>query len=208
MNTTDLYSRLTLFYHNDSDTTSYSFDISKDNCARFSHFEHDYSTATEITNQLNTADDIQQDKVFVQPMAGVRTKITMPYLSDFLKTGRVAINKAELILPIETSSVSSVFSAHPKLVVTIADSALGPVIMPDYFEGATYFGGDYDATNKVYKFNIARYVQQVLNGTKQNQGLYIITNARTTTTNRIQLFGGNQTLPNHMRLKITYTLLE
>ena len=104
--------------------------------------------------------------------------------------------------------MSTVFSAHPKLVATIADSTLGPVIMPDYFEGATYFGGDYDATNKVYKFNIARYVQQVLNGTRKNQGLYIITNARPTTANRVQLIGGNQTLPNHMRLKITYTPVE
>ena len=210
MNITDTYSRLTLYYKNDTDTLphSYYFDISKDNCARFSHFEHDYSSATEITNQLNTADNIQQDKVFIQPMAGVRTKITMLYLSGFFKNGRVAINKAELILPVEPSSVSTAFSAHAKLVATIADSELGPVIMPDYFEGASYFGGDYDATNQVYKFNIARYVQQVLNGAKKNQGLYIITNSRPTTANRVQLLGGNQTLPNHMRLKITYTPLE
>lgn len=210
MNMTDAYSRLTLYYKNDTDTLShfYYFDISKDACARFSHFEHDYSSATEITNQLNTADNIQQDKVFVQPMAGLRTKITMPYLNSFFKNGRVAINKAELFLPVEPSSVSSAFSTHSKLVATIADSALGPVVMPDYFEGATYFGGDYDATNNVYKFNIARYVQQVLNGTKANQGLYIITNSRPTTANRVQLLGGNQALPNHMRLKITYTPLE
>lgn len=208
MKITDAFSRLTLYYHNDADTTSYYFNISTDNCARFSHFEHNYSSATEITNQLATADNTQQDKVFVQPMAGVRTKITMPHISGFFKNGRVAINKAELILPVEPSSVSSVFSAHPKLVVTIADSELGPVFMPDYFEGATYFGGDYDSTNKVYKFNIARYVQQVLNGTKENQGLYIITNARPTTANRVQLIGGNQTLPNHVRLKITYTPIE
>jgi len=210
MNITDTYSRLTLYYKNDTDTLlhSYYFDISKTDCARFSHFEHVYTPASDISSQLSTANTIQASYVYVQPMAGVRTKITMPYLSDFFKNGRVTINKAELILPVEPSSVSTAFSAHAKLVATIADNTLGPVVMPDYFEGATYFGGDYDATNKVYKFNIARYVQQVLNGTKENQGLYIITNARPTTANRVQLIGGNQSIPNHMRLKITYTPLE
>lgn len=208
MNITDAYSRLTLYYKNAADTLSHSyyFDISKDNCARYSYFEHNYTSA--ITNQLNTSATIQRDTVFVQPMAGVRTKITMPYLGDFFKNGKVAINKAELILPVEPSSVSAAFSAHPKLVATIADSVLGPVIMPDYFEGATYFGGDYDATNNVYKFNIARYVQRVLNGTTKNQGLYIITNARPTTANRVQLIGGSKALTNRMRLKITYTPLQ
>ena len=87
--------------------------------------------------------------------------ITMPYLTGFFKNQKVAINKAELILPVDPTSFSgndSVYSVHSKLIVTIADSAKGPLFMPDYFEGATYFGGEYDATNKVYKFNIARYV--------------------------------------------------
>ncbi|MBI4929410.1 MAG: DUF4270 domain-containing protein [Bacteroidetes bacterium] len=209
MNLTNAYTRLTLYYKNDSDDSlSYYFNISANDCARFSHFEHDYTSSADINNQLSTAVTIQEDKVFVQPMAGVRTKITLPYIQDFFKNRKVAINKAELILPVEASSVDSIFTAHSKLVVTIADPTLGPLIMPDYFEGATYFGGDYDATNKVYKFNIARYVQQVLNGTKQNQGLYIITNSRPTTANRVQLMGGDKANSNRMRLKITYTPLE
>ena len=131
--------------------------------------------------------------------------------NDLFKNQKVAINKAELILPVDPSSISgndSVYSPSAKLVATLADSAKGPLVMPDYFEGSTYFGGDYDATNKVYKFNIARYVQQVLNGTRVNQGLYIITNARPTTANRVQLLGGNKALTSRMRLKITYTPLN
>ncbi len=210
MNLADVYSRLTLYYHNASDTTSYYFGT-RTECTRYSYFEHDYSMTTDIQQQLNSASNIQSDKVFVQPMAGVRTKITMPYINDFFKNQKVAINKAELILPVDPNSFSgndSAYSPSAKLVATIADSAKGPLVMPDYFEGATYFGGDYDAVNKVYKFNIARYVQQVLNGTIKNQGLYIITNARPTTANRVQLVGGNKTLSNRMRLKITYTPLK
>ena len=203
------YSRITLFYHNSIDTTSYYFGIAGDATTRFSHFDHDYSATTDIKNQLGSANTIQSDKVFIQPMAGLRAKVTMPTLPAFFNNKKVAINKAELIMPVDALSAgSSTFAPHSKLIAAIADSVLGPAIMPDYFEGATYFGGDYDATNKVYKFNIARYIQQVLSGSQKNQGLYIITYSRPTTANRVQLLGGNQALSPHMRLKITYSPVE
>lgn len=207
MDMTHTYTRITLFYHNTTDTTSYFFGIPSTTCARFSHFEHNYSGASEITMQLNSSADIQKDKVFVQPMGGVRTKVTMPFLMDLFKEGKVVINKAELIMSVDPTTDTVNYPAHPKLVATIADSKLGPVVMPDYFEGATYFGGDYNSSTKEYRFNIARYIQQVLSGKRENQGLYIIANNRPTTANRVQLVGGSASLPYHMRLKITYTPL-
>jgi len=209
LNLTHADSRLTLFYHNDaSDSLYYYFGITNDGCARFSHFDHDYSSAADISNQLNTSYSIQENYVYVQPMGGVRTKITFPAIKTMFGNHKVAINKAELILPVESSSVDSVFTAHSKLVATIADSAKGPLILPDYYEGASYFGGNYDAVKKEYSFNIARYIQQVMNGTKENNGLYIIANSRPTTANRVQLFGGSQSNANRMKLKITYTPVE
>ena len=208
---TNVYTRLTVYYHTSTDTLSYYLGITAADCARFTHFEHDYSNATEIKKQLSTSADVQEDIVYVQPMAGVRTKITMPHIMDFFKDQKVAINKAELILPVDVSSFAgadSVFSAHPKLVATIADSAIGPAIMPDFYEGAAYFGGEYDATNHVYKFNIARYLQQVLDGGRKNQGIYLLANGRQTSANRVVLFGGNAANLSHMRLKVTYTPLN
>lgn len=209
MDLTHSYSRLTLFYHNDTkDSLSYHFIITSADCARISHFEHDYSLATDIQNQLNTSPTIQEDKVYVQPMAGVRTKITIPYLKNLYNNGKVAINKAELILPVEPLSVDSPYFAHPILMAAIADSALGALKMPDMYEEG--FGGNYDPTNKLYKFNIARYIQQILNGTKKNQGIYLISHPATSAiiANRVQLTGGRKTLSNPMRLRITYTPLD
>lgn len=205
---THSFSRLTLFYHNSTDTLLHytHFSIDKNACARFSRYEHDYAMSPDILNQINTPVTVQSDKVYVQPMAGLRVKITLPYLMDFFKDEKVAINKAELILPVDAGTVDSVFTAHPKLVATIGDSTLH--ILPDFFEGSAYFGGDYDATRKEYRFNIARYIQQILNGTRKNEGLYIITNARQTTANRVQLIGGSKNFGNRARLKITYTPLE
>lgn len=206
---THTFSRLTLFYHNSTDTILryYHFSINKDVCARFSYFEHDYSAATsDIINQITTPPNIQSDKVYVQPMAGLRVKIMFPHLMDFFKNEKVAINKAELILPVDAATVDSVFTANPKLVATIGDSTLP--ILPDFYEGAAYFGGEYNSTKKEYRFNIARYIQQILNGTRKNNGLYIITNARQTVANRVPLIGGTKNFDNRARLKITYTPLE
>ena len=202
------YSRISLFYHND-DTTGqviyFNTTVNNCSCGRFSHFEHDYSVTTDVKAQLSSSDLIQQDKIYIQPMGGVRTKISMPDIENIFAGQKVAINKAELIMHAEPTAVDSPYYAHSKLIATIADSVLGPAVMPDYYEGDSYFGGSYDATNKLYKFNIARYIQQVVNGTRENQGLYIIANSRQITVNRTQLIGGSQLLTNRMRLKITYT---
>lgn len=203
------YSRVSLFYHNDTTTGQIIYfnpTSSNCQCGMFSHFEHDYSVTTDVKAQLESSDLIQQDNIYVQPMAGLRTKVSMPDIKNMFSGQKVAINKAELVMYAEPASVDSPYYAHSKLVATIADSVLGPVVMPDYYyEGESYFGGSYDATNKLYKFNIARYIQQVINGTRENQGLYIIANSRHITMNRTQLVGGSQLLPNRMRLKITYT---
>lgn len=209
MDATNANSRLTLYYQNSTaDSLSYYFGITSTGCARFSHFEHDYASTADISAQLNSSKLIPEDKVFVQPMAGVRTLVRMPYIMDLYRNGKISINKAELVLPVDPSSDTLNYPAHPKLVATIADTVLGPLILSDYFEGSLYFGGDYDKAKNEYRFNIARHIQQVLNGKKENIGLYIIANARSTTANRVQLSGGNKAMPTRMKLRITYTPLE
>ena len=205
------YSGLTFFYHNTTDTTSYKFLISKDFSTHSSLFNHDYSMTSDLLAQLKSSQDIQEDKVYVQSMAGVRTRIIIPYLKDLYNKGKVAINKAELILPVDVSSFAgadSVFYPHPQLLAAIENTTLGPMFMPDYFEGIDYFGGSYAATKYEYTFNIARYVQQVLNGTKENGALLIISNASQSTGNRTVLVGANKSFDNRMRLRITYTFLK
>jgi hypothetical protein len=193
--------------------TSFTFNVNSGTCAHFSHFNHDYSGASDINDQISGIHKdtmIQEDQVYVQAMAGVRTKITFPSLKHFFDDGKKAINKAELILKVDSSSIAgadSIFHPHPQLTLALADS-LGPLTMPDAYEGGAYFGGTYDATNKEYHFNIARYVQEVLTGKRKNEGLYILTTSSNTTANRVQLIGGNKALSGHMRLKVTYTPLN
>ncbi|MFI5164358.1 MAG: DUF4270 family protein, partial [Bacteroidia bacterium] len=157
---------------------------------------------------------IPEKYVYVQPQKGVRTKITLPYLKHFFDDGKKAINKAELILNVEPSTVSGsyhslIFPPSTQLTLNIADSIPALQVVPDYYEGAAFFGGMYDSINHQYIFNIARYVQQILDGSRRDEGLYIMPTYinEITTANRVQLIGGDKSLIGHMRLNITYTPL-
>jgi hypothetical protein len=194
--------------------TLFNLNVNTGTCAHYSHIAHDYSNATDINTQINDKDTMHQENdVYVHTLGGVRTKITFPNLKHFFDDGKKAINKAELIMNVEPNSITgngtntSTFSCPNQLIVWVADS-LGPLVIPDYYEGAAYFGGVYDSIKHQYTFNIARYVQQVLNGTRKAEGLYIMTTSDYTTANRVQLIGGSKALNGHMSLAITYTPLR
>jgi hypothetical protein len=80
--------------------------------------------------------------------------------------------------------------------------------LQDQYEGMSYYGGAYNSSNKEYRFNIARHLQQVVNGIKENLGLYLVvwTSDRPNKANRVVLNGAKRHSGN-MRLQITYTKL-
>lgn len=190
--------------------------------ARFSRFTHDYaptSINTHLASQLGATPPVQNDVVFVQPMGGLKTKIEMPYLMNLMNQGKIAINKAELVLKVDNTDISyqlDTFATPEKLVLLGINDDNTIYTLPDANESDSYLGGTYDATNKEYKFNIARYVQQVMSGKKSNNGLYlqvkdgsIIIGAGTVIANRVILGGGgNGAGTNKMKLNISYTKLQ
>ncbi|MEW6467837.1 MAG: DUF4270 domain-containing protein [Bacteroidota bacterium] len=200
-------SGLTLYYTESS--TPKSFQFTFNGAVRFNHYTHDYSTATPaIAAQLASAWDVQSSQVFIQGLIGLRTKINLPYIGNYLDSGTVAINKAELIIKASTTALNDNYPAPANLILVATGSDSSEVIIPDLLEGSSYFGGVYDATNKEYRFNIARYIQGLMNGTIENHGLYLVIQGRSINANRVVLEGGDTTNPSHMRLKLTYTRIE
>lgn len=217
----DDLSKLTIYYHNAS-TDSLTFDYALGSVARFSRCTHDYSPSNinlKLSEQLGTTPPAQNDVVFVQPMGGLKTKIEMPYLMNLLNQGKIGINKAELVLKVNNTDLSyqlDTFAAPARLVLLGINDDGTTYVLPDANEGDSYLGGTYDATNKEYKFNIARYIQQVMSGQKSNNGLYlqardgsIIIGAGSIIANRVILGGGaNGAGTNKMKLNISYTKLQ
>lgn len=208
----DAKTRLSIYYHNDTeDSLKYEFPLS--NAARFSKFKHDYATIDAgLAAQINSATPPAQNAtVFVQANAGLKTKIEFPFLMGWTDSGAVAINKAELVIKVDTSAIyeySKYATPATLLLFQINDDSTSNILVPDYNEGTSYFGGSYDATNKEYRFNIARYIQQILTGARNNNGIYIITQNGAITASRVPLGGGDPASPFKMKLNITYTKLH
>lgn len=196
-------SRLTLYYENSvADSQSFSF-LFTTQSARMVHFDHEYlSPLTPVGQQL--ADSTHADSlVYVQAMAGVKTKIRLPNLKNFISHGMIAVNKAELELTAADNSDNRL-ATPAKLLVLGVDASGNPVFLPDQFESTTYYGGTYDPTTKKYKFNIERYVQNVLTGRQVDYGLYLAVSGGVVQANRVILKGATNPV-SRMKLNLYYT---
>ncbi|MGE0561878.1 MAG: DUF4270 family protein [Flavobacteriales bacterium] len=193
-------STLTVFYSNDNGPEkSYSFIINSES-KKFNHFEHNY-TGTEIDKQLNNL-TYDSTLTYVQAMGGVKTKITIPNLKNLSSEGKIIINKAEIIFNV--SDVGNNLSTIPTLALTGINSNGEATFLIDYFESANYFGGTYDATNKLYKFNIARHVQDLINNNTEDYGMYLVATGSSVMANR-SVINSFKHPSNKIKLNITYS---
>ncbi len=195
-------SKITTYYHTDT-TASFDYVVSSSSSARINLFQHNYVSAPKIQNQLSDP-SLGQQEIYVQAMAGLRSNIKIPLLKQLIDSGPIAIYKAELIFKINEPFIGK-YVPNNNLFLFGIDSIGGKVFLPDQSEtnfSGNYYGGTYDATNKRYKFNIARYVQLVATKKIVDNGLYLVTGSTFQTANRVVLKGGN-----NIQLNLTYTKL-
>lgn len=194
---------LSLYFHNgivDTLNSVYNFSLAG---ARLNSFSHDYTGST-VGNQISNP--LPDDSLnFVQSLAGVKTKITFPFLKHFLDSGSILINRAELKITAEPAVIP--YSLPGKMLLVTKNES-GETIFPiDYFESAGYYGGDLNATSDGYTFNIARHLQRYLNGTVTNVEFYLIVSGSGVEANRaIIKSGSNQNAG--MKLSLFYTKLN
>lgn len=140
-------------------------------------------TGTPIETQLNNP-NTQYAETYVQGLAGVKTKITFPYLNKFRNAvGSVIVNKAELVVPIISGTDVAPFKPLPRIALYKKDVVNKPTQIQDqlYFYnqfmsqelGDFAFGGYFDSTKKQYVFVITNYIQQLLNGQEEDKGTYL-----------------------------------
>ena len=209
LNLLNAQSKVTMYYKNDTDTLTYNFVISEGS-ARIGHFNHArYQYADTYLRSEIYGDTLKGDSIlFLQSMAGLKIRILYPYIKELVKNGRIAINKADLIVTVDDNDMSlSDYQPPPKLILLEEKDGLIRYLL-DQLEGATYFGGTYSSSKKEYKFNIARHIQQVVDGIKENLGLYLVdfTVNRPNEAARVVLKGPKRSIGN-LRLQITYTKL-
>lgn len=199
-------SRLHVYYHNAVDTGVYDLQMdAKNTCSTINHFEHNY-VGTPVASQLADS-SLGVTNVYLQAMAGLKTKIKMPYLKNYLSIGRIAINKAELILTVDDNFIQG-YGPVTQLAVQGIDSLGNGIFTGDYFESITFRGGTYNSSTKEYSTNITRYVQQVLTGKVKDYGLYLVVYGGSVFANRSVLTGSSLLSDKRIKIKITYSLLN
>lgn len=190
------YSKLELKYISSikKEITDFNFTINT-NCARtniFKHTNENSNVAQAVINGTNNP------VTYVQAMNGARTVVELPYLNEWFDASKIAVNKAQLIIKVD--SLSSLDAQKPPCealkIERIQDGK--------YIELEGSYGGEYNKTKNEYIFNIVPHIQSVLNGRYENSKLFISAKNNGTVANHSILdFNSENT-----KLKVTYIKIK
>lgn len=169
------------------DTVAINFPIAKGTNPVAATIKHNY-TGTPIATQLSNP-TVQYPVTYLQPLAGLRNKISFPHLTKFASTvGKVAVNKAELIIDLSAGTDVAPFGAAPRLALYRYDIAERRTNVPDNNRGTSQFnpgdsralteavfGGYFNSLTKQYIFVVTSYVQDLLDGKTKDYGTFLAT---------------------------------
>jgi uncharacterized protein DUF4270 len=177
-----------------------------------------------VTTELNSQGS-SRDVIYLQGLAGLKARISFPYLKNILKTlGNIVINKAELVItPLPGSTIP--FHPQPKLTMYRYDLAHQPQPLQDAsvtdprYGGVGSFGGFYSSVTKNYHFVITGYIQDLMFGRSVDYGTFITpvdtTNTASVdyrptvqTAGRTIAVGTDKNSPYRIRLNIIYTKVK
>lgn len=199
-------------YYTKNDTIKTQMQFSFDAfLARTTKFEHNYSNAfvKPYINNPTRSDSL----VFVQGMAGVITRLEVPYVD---KLQGVIVNKAELELRVATppGDDPSIFTPAPLLLLSYADAngnliAINDFVLFTRINRLEFYGGSPQNGNagepKFYKINLTTHFQEMVNK-KRGTALYLTVFDRAQQPERVVLYGAKN--PQYgIKLKVAYTKL-
>jgi hypothetical protein len=203
--------RMRVYFHNDiSGGTEYKIldlFIGKQ-AGTHTTFYHDYPESL-LQDTANTT--FGEQTLYVQAMGGLFSKLSFPGLQNLKKdmSGKdinVAINKAELILPIEGDNFSD-FAPPIRLYPTFMLNSTTESPLIDEFDEGIILDGVFNHSTLDYRFNIARQIQWFLNNDVKNPELFVYNHANSVTGYRGLLNGTKHPL-RPIKLRVTFTRIE
>lgn len=205
------------------DTLVQYFYISNGASKIAANIKHD-ATGTEVGNLLNN-NTVSPKKVYLKSMGGLRAKIRFPNLKKINNLGKIAINKAELILPISAAS-DAPFLPTGRLTAYCWDKAHQRKYIPDNASGNRYtavdsrwlgdavFDGKYRTDTKDYRITLTGLIQDMLNDQIQDNMFFVAPNDPISIADfyPTALTGGRTIIENNsqaakkMKLRVLYTV--
>ena len=213
--TNNTYTLLQLYYHNAATPDKpmrYNFYVTSSD-AYFNHFDHDYTQGSpEFVSQLMEGQEsLGQSTLYLQTMGGVRAKVQFPNLThwtDTLEGCRLVVNEAKLILPATAVLMDSIYKAPKNFMLVGFSSDTTTYLLPDYLEGSAFFDGTYNSSKQAVSFRITEYLQQMIDGKKDNLGLSLGINGAAYNATRYVINGPEASEGEKMRLEVTYSIVN
>ena len=212
--TNNSFTLLQLYYHNAATPEKakrYDYYVTSAD-TYFNQFIHDYTLAdAEFRNQVLEGDTaLGRQRLYLQTMGGVRAKIVFPTLTHWADTlsegSHIIINEAKLIVP-AASVDTAVYTAPSTLSLVYFKEDGTSSILPDYYEGTSYYGGSYSTTHNYAMFRITEYLQDLLMGKLVDHGLSLGINGGSYNAQRL-VINGPETEANPLRVAITYSIVN
>lgn len=140
--------------------------------ARYNSFNHNLE-GSAVQQALNdpTNDD---DEIYVQGLAGVRSQIEFPYLNAYARKVDAAVSKATVILTVSDNQPSGRDPA-PQLFLlgTVIDDETGDTVQtvftPDFNFSTARYGGSYDEESGTYEFDVTRQIQAIIEAAQDDR---------------------------------------
>ena len=208
----DANTKLTLYYHNLSESGLKIDMTCGAGTAHFNVFNHDYGNAyTSLKGQIDnngiTNDTLLgQEQIFVQSMAGLGLKLEFPDIKKYCDSGSISVARAELVLKVDEDSEWQTEKYKTPLSLGIkaynSDGSLREIADV----GGAWIGGGYNTVKKEYVINLPRHISQVCNGQIGNHGFFIFPSESTSKPFRA-VIAGSKHQNNPIKLRIYYTKL-
>ena len=200
-------SKMTLYYRDlavpgEEDTLAFDLLINE-SCVRYTWSDHAHDLAPDPALPSALADTSLNQGSYVQALGGLRTRIALPYLTDYPAADLRSLAKAELVVPVDGTWPEG--TPPPATLFVFRKNASGEdLFLPDQLDNGLTIGGSFNADAGEYRFAITRYVQNILNGTLTNDGLSLVSGNGGVSTNRAVL-AGPQHAEGGLRLVLTFT---
>ncbi len=202
-------SYIKMYYHNPGDTVKSATFYVNSSCSHFQNYDHNgYAEAIpQLKDQIEGNTSLGQQFLYAQGMGGIKIKIEFPYLKQSFDPSTMVLNDAQLVLG--NTSISDEFTppAYISLRGVGEKGTTSPYAIVDEDEGSGYFDGIYDKGSNSYRFRLTRYIQQLLLGQVNNNGLHLIIPSSGMNGARLVL-NGTASGQSDMKLYLRYTKLK
>lgn len=210
-------SRLVVYYSYPGDTTSRAVTLFIGKS--FVGTELDYSSTAfpRLAQESPVPTSQTNNRLYIQAGTGINARITFPHLDKFRTEADFRVHRAELRFPTVAPTISDnypppesvfFFESDPFGNFALSESG-GEIPLP--FEGVT---GQalfirYSGSGRNYSdANITTYLQELLDGTRENNGIILAPSGNESSLNRVIFQDASSFNDRQLQLRLYYTIVQ